>query len=76
MAKSLYRNAVTLKFEKQFTRGTLAGITINESLQFLSRKRALEWLRGVRANHKRSELDYKIVSSSFAPPNMAYWQSK
>lgn len=44
-------------------RGVLRGIEIDEQeLSFTSRRSAIEWVRGVRANIARGELDYTLDS--------------
>ena len=54
---------VTVNFTITKTRGPLRGITIrDQTVSFPSRRSALEWVRGVRANIARGELDYTIDS--------------
>ena len=54
---------VTVHFRITMIRGVLRGIKINEQeLSFTSRRSALEWVRGVRANIARGELDYTLDS--------------
>ncbi len=56
-------NTTTLYFTQHFTKGLLKGITINDSLAFVSVERASLWLQRIKANAKR--LDYIIVDASF-----------
>ena len=54
---------VTINFTITKTRGPLRGITIrDQTVSFPSRRLALEWVRGVRANIARGELDYTLDS--------------
>lgn len=50
----------TAHFSKTFTRGALAGMTVEDSLGFVSRKSAKAWEAGVRANSARGVLDYTL----------------
>ena len=56
-------NTVTLYFTKEFTRGILKGLVINESLPFVSVERSRVWVKGVMAKEKK--LGYKIIDRSY-----------
>lgn len=51
---------VTIKFTKTFTRGVLAGISIEETMGHVDFASASRWVDGIRANGKRGALDYVI----------------
>lgn len=52
---------MTVNFTITKTRGPLRGITIrDQTVSFPSRRLALEWVRGVRENIKRGELNYTL----------------
>ena len=61
--KKTNMNTVTLYFTKEFTRGILKGLVINESLPFVSVERSQVWLKGVIAKEKK--LGYKIIDRSY-----------
>lgn len=53
---------VRLDFTRHFDRGILAGLTVPDSVSFVSQHSARRWLRGVRANSRTGKLDYKVGS--------------
>ena len=55
----------TLYFTKTFTAGILKGITINESLPFVSVDRAEVWRKAVTAKGLKGRLPYRIVDYSY-----------
>ena len=58
-------NTTTLYFTKTFTKGMLKGITINESLPFVSVERAEVWRKAVTAKGLSGKLPYRIVDASY-----------
>jgi len=56
---------VILYFTKLFTKGNLKGISLNESLPFVSVGRAENWRKIVTSKGLRNKLDYKIVDYSY-----------
>lgn len=54
---------VTLAFTKVFNKGLLKGISIQESLPFVSKERAEAWIAGVTNNNKT--LNYVIEAPEF-----------
>ncbi len=58
---------VILLFTRAFTRGSLAGLTHNSRLPFISEGAALAWLIAVRRNHARGALDYLIGGARVLP---------
>lgn len=57
---------VTLSFKKVFTSGILQGLTVSDSMHFVSEERAEAWLKGVAANYKRGVLDYYVQGAVIA----------
>ncbi len=65
------RGPIRLYFSKEFTRGNLRGIKVNESLKFTDAARARAWVAGILASCKHSLLNYKLTDYSFTK----YWRS-
>lgn len=58
----------TLYFTKRFISGVLKGISVNESMSFVSVEAAADFLKVMRKGSKR--VDWKIVDASF----QKYWR--
>lgn len=57
-----------LYFTKRFMSGVLKGISVNESMTFVSVEAAADFLKVMRKGSKR--VDWKIVDASF----QKYWR--
>lgn len=57
---SLY--PVRLEVKRRFDKGILAGLTIPDSIPFVSQHSARRWLRGVRVNSRAGRLDYTVTN--------------
>jgi len=63
-------NHVTLYFTRLFIKGTLKGLTHNDQINFISVERAMDWVKGIKANSMKGKLDYKLCDYSF----QKYWR--
>jgi hypothetical protein len=53
-----------VNFTKHFTKGNLKGLDYVGSLDFVSVKSALDWIKGVKANAKNGSLNYNLIRYS------------
>lgn len=60
--RSLAYYPFTLQFTREFTKGTLLGLTHDDSLGFCVELDAEEWVSAVNANNRKGSVDYKVVS--------------
>jgi hypothetical protein len=44
-------------FTRTFTRGTLAGITISDTISFPSHNQFMDWIAGVNLNYEKGRLE-------------------
>jgi hypothetical protein len=44
-------------FTRTFTKGHLAGITVNDYIRFPSHGKFMEWVAGVNLNHQKGRLE-------------------
>jgi hypothetical protein len=54
----------TLSFTREFTRGTFAGSTHQDSLGFCRAADADEWVSSVNRAHAAGRCDYRVISWS------------
>lgn len=57
---------VKLAVRRLFLRGPLAGIEFADTVRFVSRQRAAEWLRGIRRNCRAGNLEYRLIKTEVA----------
>jgi hypothetical protein len=57
---------IALAFTREFTSGTLAGLTHSDSIGFCSEAAAAEWVSTINRKNAAGEVDYKIVKWSVA----------
>ncbi len=53
----------TLYFTRLFVRGSLNGISHNDSIRFVSVQSAMDWVKGIKGN--ADNLDYVLTHCSF-----------
>ncbi len=58
--KHLYK--VKVNFARRFTRGTLKGLDHQDSIPFISKELALDWVKGIQSNFDAGNLDYFLAS--------------
>lgn len=58
----LHRNTIRLTFVREFTKGSLKGLQMEDSLPFVNEALAKEWLTGIERNSKKGAINYKVVS--------------
>ena len=61
-AKSAY--PFTLAFTREFTAGTLAGLTHNDTIGFCRALDAEEWVSSVNRAHAKGKLEYRVIKWS------------
>lgn len=52
----------TLVFTREFTKGTLVGLTHEDSIGFCSATACNEWVSAVNRANKAGKVDYKVIS--------------
>lgn len=50
-----------LRFQRTFTSGVLAGISMADSMRFTDAGRARTWIAGINRNNAAGTVDYKVV---------------
>ena len=58
--------AYTLAFTREFTSGTLAGLTHDDIIGFCRAADADEWVTSVNAANARGKVDYRVIKWSVA----------
>jgi hypothetical protein len=52
---------ITLHFTRQFTQGTLSGLTHQDYITFPVVSDAEHWLSAVKRAYQKKKLDYKVI---------------
>jgi hypothetical protein len=52
---------VTLRFTREFTRGTLVGLTHDDAIGFCRASDADEWVSSVNRANRAGKVDYKVI---------------
>ncbi|MGA7121198.1 MAG: hypothetical protein WBY94_13925 [Polyangiaceae bacterium] len=64
-AKAAY--PYTLSFTREFTSGTLAGLTHDDKLGFCAAPDAEEWVSSVNGANRAGKLEYKVIAWKVSP---------
>ena len=59
-------------FEKHFTAGNLAGLTVTDYISFIDHKARLDWLKGVKANQEAGKLDWQFGDKDILGYNASF----
>ena len=55
---------VTLAFTREFTKGTLVGMTHDDTIGFCSVFDAEEWVSSVNAANRKGKVEYRVIKWS------------
>ena len=61
-----HNNMTTVLFTRHFTSGNLNGLSVSDSIKFVSAERAQDWINGIRANIAAGRLNYNITIEQIA----------
>jgi len=57
----LFKNMILL-FTRKHVSGLLKGIVTHDKIRHVDRWHAAQWVKGIRRNSRRGNLDYKLIA--------------